>query len=69
LRTTSSARDDHFDLHRHADLHRLLAQVGQLGGDHRAFIQLDERNYGWVAFNRTSLIEFSNTFYQFFDNK
>ena len=31
---------DHF--HRHADLHRLGAQVGQLGGDNGSFIQLDQ---------------------------
>ena len=34
---TDLARD-HF--HRHADLHVLAVQVGQLGGDHRAFVQL-----------------------------
>ena len=31
-------------LHRHANFHRLPAQIGQLGGDHGAFVQLDNGN-------------------------
>jgi UDP-N-acetylmuramoylalanine-D-glutamate ligase len=33
---------DHLD--RHTDFHRFLAKVGQLGGDHGALIELDERH-------------------------
>jgi len=37
-----AACGDH--LHRHADLNRLAAQVGQLGGHQRALLQLDQRH-------------------------
>ena len=30
--------------HRHADLHVLVVQVSQLGGDHRAIVQLHQRH-------------------------
>ena len=33
---------DHF--HRHANFYVLAVQVGQLGGDHRAFVQLHQRH-------------------------
>jgi len=46
----ANAAGDH--LHRHTDLRRGVAQVGQLRGDHRAFVQLDPREVEVFVFAR-----------------